>query len=227
MFCCNWPCSDEGFPHRQWGRSQNQLLPICGYRYLNVTFIQNVPVYASCGGTLQSSVGSLQCWRCSPMSFVGISTTSFCQHLFFFVYLASFMYQTLNFFCTTRAHRLPLCLHLESCSLTDPTEVPECVSKQRFGTFRLKHFATRRLTLCFFLFFFRRPPHLFTAGTSSTVLCRDQVSKIRRGSPSMDYWHCREGQPHGQNYRQTTNHRSCTTGGHSEREPNAGCHLLM
>lgn len=71
---------------------------------------------------------------------------------FFFVYLASFMYQTQNFFCKTRACRLPPCLHLESCSLTDPTKVPKCVSKQRFGTFRLKHFATRRLMLFLVLF---------------------------------------------------------------------------
>lgn len=136
-------------------------------------------------------------------------------------------HRTLNFFCKTRARRLPPCLHLESCSLTESTEVTESVSKQEFGTFRLKRFAIRHLTLCFFSSFFRRPPHLFTTGTSSTVLCWDQVSKIRRGPPSMDYWHCREGQPHGQNYRQTTNHWSCTTGGHSEREPNAGCHLLI
>lgn len=72
--------------------------------------------------------------------------------IFFFMYLASFMYQTQNFFCKTRACRLPPCLHLESCSLTDPTKVPKCVSKQRFGTFRLKHFATRRLMLFLVLF---------------------------------------------------------------------------
>lgn len=75
--------------------------------------------------------------------------------------------------------------------------------------------------------FARRPPNLFTTRASRPVLCRDQVSQIRGRPPSMDYWDRGEGQPHGQNHRQAPDHRSRTAGGHSEREPHPGGHLLI
>lgn len=128
-------------------------------------------------------------------------------------------------FCEAQAHRLQLCPFLESCSLTEPMKSPSACLKRNLADEGWNSLQTDIKGAAFFLC--RRSPHLFTTRTGSTFLCRDQVSQIRRRSPSVDYWHCREGQPHGQNHRQATNHWSRTTGGHSEREPNAWCHLLI
>ena len=60
-----------------------------------------------CRGTLQSSVGSLQCWWCFSMSFVGIGMMSFCQHLlcvFGFIYIPTKHWiQAQTAFCKARA----------------------------------------------------------------------------------------------------------------------------
>lgn len=160
------------------------------------------------------------------MSFVGINVVSFFQHLvcvFGFTYVPNTEFR--NKLLSVKQKLTDFCPFLESYSLTEPMKSPSaCLDRnladEGWNSLQsdIKHAA---FCLC------RRSPHLFTTRTGSTFLCRDQVSKIRRRSPSVDYWHCREGQPHGQNHRQTTNHWSCTTGGHSEREPNAWCHLLI
>lgn len=119
MFCLlhsqqgSGPCFDEWFHCRQQDYSQNQLPPICGYRYLHMTFIQNVSVWR------HSAVlwGRLQCWCCFSMSFVGISTMSFCQHL---LCVFGFIYMKLNIafrhrhLAVEQELGLPLCLFLES-----------------------------------------------------------------------------------------------------------------
>lgn len=60
-----------------------------------------------CRGTLQSSVGSLQCQCCFSMSFTGISMISFCQHLlcvFGFIYIPTKHWiQAQTSFCKARA----------------------------------------------------------------------------------------------------------------------------
>lgn len=60
-----------------------------------------------CRGTLEFSVGSLQCWCCFSMSFIGISMMSFCQHLLYvfgFVYIPTKCWiQTQASFCKARA----------------------------------------------------------------------------------------------------------------------------
>lgn len=231
MFCLlhsqqgRGPCFDEWFHCRQQDYSQNQLPPICGYRYLHMTFIQSVSVQRH-SALLRER---LHCWCCFSVSFVGISTTSFCQHL---LCVFGFIYMKLN---TAFRHRhlaveqelwLQLCLFLESLELrrlhwSHQVLVQAGVWQTKAGTLCSQMFWCSALFLC------RRPPHLLATRTGSTFLCRDQVPKIRRRAPGVDYWHCREGQSHGQDHRQTPDHWSGTTGGHSEREPHARCHLLI
>lgn len=44
----------------------------------------------------------------------------------------------------------------------------------------------------------------------------------------MDYWDCRKRKPHCQDYRQTSNHRSCTPSSYSERKPHTwGSFLIL
>lgn len=177
-----------------------------------------------CKSTLQSSVVSAQCWCCFSMSFVGISRVSFCQHLlcvFGFIYIASKSESRHKPLSVKQELRLPPLSFLGVWQ----TEVTRCLLKEGSGRSRLKCFAIRLLNALFYLH--RRPPHLFTTRTGSTFLCRDQVSKVRWRPPSVDHRHRREGQPHSADHRQASDHRSCASGGHSEREPHAWCHLLM
>lgn len=231
MFCLlhsqqgSGPCFDEWFHCRQGDYSQNQLSPICGYRYLHMTFIQNVSVLR------HSAVlwGRLQCWCCFSMSFVGISTTSFCQHLlcaFGFIYMKLNIAFRHRHLAVEQELGLPLCLFSESLEFSrlqwsHQVLVQAGVWQPKAEILCSQTFWRSALFLC------RRPPHLLTTRAGSAFLRRDQVPEIRRRPPGVDYWHRREGQPHGQDHRQAPDHWSGTTGGHSERQPHARCHLLI
>lgn len=73
----------------------------------------------------------------------------------------------------------------------------------------------------------RRPAHLSAPGAGCPLLRRDQISKIRRGPPSVDHRDRRERKPHRSHHRQATNHRGGTASSHTECQPNTRCNLLI
>lgn len=73
----------------------------------------------------------------------------------------------------------------------------------------------------------RRPAHLFAPGAGCPLLRRDQISKIRRGPPSLDNRDCRERKPHRPHHRQATNHRGGTASSHAKCQPNTRRNLLI
>lgn len=73
----------------------------------------------------------------------------------------------------------------------------------------------------------RRLAYLSPSGAGCPLLCRDQISKIRWGPPSVDHWDCRERKPYCSHHWQTTDHRGGATSSHAECQPNPWCNVLI
>lgn len=145
------------------------------YQYVVIgTWIWPLSKMFLCRGTLQSSVGSLQCWCCFSMSFVGISTMSFCQRLlcvFGFIYMPTKHWiQAQTSFCKVRARNSTVSslgvLQVQQNPLKSPSA---CLNKdladQSWNALQLDV-----LMPCFFFFFF--------AGGLLICLPREQAARF-------------------------------------------------